>query len=330
MLTVVYVLISSDKDLYYEQALLSLYSLRLHNPNVNTVVLVDEETYASFIGKRSLIRTYASDIKVVDVPKNYLPKERSRYIKTTFRKYLSGNLLFVDTDTIITGDLSEVENIDAEMACVLDYHAPLDRLVTGRKTHQYIKHLFGEDISDEKKYYNSGVIFVKDTPKVYNLFEDWHEYWKISAFNKGQCYDQPALFMADRKNGHIINELDGIFNCQVLTSIQYLHRARIIHFFNNVWEGKAEFSPFFRNELYAEIKITGKISEETCQLVSDCKSAFYSPTYFICSEQVEFMTTLVGKTSYSLYKKKNLSYGILKGFCKIRYSLAIMREKLRK
>lgn len=324
MLTVVYVLISSEKDLYYEQALLSLYSLRIHNPDVNAVVLVDDETNASLVDKRAAIRDYASEIKIIDVPKNYAPKERSRYIKTTFRKYLSGNLLFIDTDTIITGNLSDIENIDAEIACVLDYHTLIDKLIDCAIIYQRIESLFGEDVSNVKEYYNSGVIFVKDTPKIYKLFEDWHEYWKISAFEKRQCYDQPALLMADRKNGHIIQELDGIYNCQVLASIQYLHRARIIHFFNNTWEGKTEFSPFFRDELYTDIKNTGKISKEKRQLVSDCKSAFCSPTYFTCSEQVKFMNTLVGKTCYSLYKKKDLAYRILIFFCKIRYTLATM------
>ena len=41
MLTAVYVLISNDKDLYYEQALLSAYSLRLHNKDLKVVILVD-------------------------------------------------------------------------------------------------------------------------------------------------------------------------------------------------------------------------------------------------------------------------------------------------
>ena len=43
-MTAVYILISSGQDLYYEQLLVSLYSLRMHNPELNVVVLVDDVT----------------------------------------------------------------------------------------------------------------------------------------------------------------------------------------------------------------------------------------------------------------------------------------------
>lgn len=328
MLTAVYVLVSYGKDSYYEQALLSLYSLRQHNPNMNVVVLVDDTTEATLCGKRAEIRKYATEIKTVVVPADYTPKERSRYIKTTFRKLLSGNLLFIDTDTIITGNLDEIEQTDAEIACVLDYHAPLDCLIAGLQIKERIKQIFGQDVSDEKLYFNSGVIFLRDTASVYELFDVWHDFWKIATFKKGQCYDQPALLVADRKCGHIIKPLDGIYNCQILTSIQYLHKAKIIHFFNNVWEGKAKFSPFFQDCLYQEIKETGAISERIHQLVLDCKSAFFSPTYYVCTDQVRFLTSLVGCICYSLYKKNNFTYKLLLFLCKARFSLTTLFNHL--
>ena len=71
MLTAVYVLISNDKDLYYEQALLSAYSLRLHNKDLKVVILVDNATDISLTGKRAEIRKYVDEVKVVDVPKEY-------------------------------------------------------------------------------------------------------------------------------------------------------------------------------------------------------------------------------------------------------------------
>jgi len=327
---IVYVLISSDSDTYYEQALLSVYSLRLHNPDDYVVLLVDDVTSASLTGKRAKIKEYVTEVKVVDVPEKYSPKERSRFIKTTFRKYFTGDLLFIDTDTIITGRLSDIGNIDAEIACVLDYHAPLDCLINGNETRERIKNIFSEDVSDENVYFNSGVVFVRDTPAVAQLFEEWHRYWKYSAFEKAQCYDQPALMMADRKCGYMIKELNGIYNCQVLTSIQYLHHARIIHFFNNVWDGKETFSPFFQKQMYEEIKVTGNISDYTKRLVADCKSAFFSPIYFVRSEKVEFLNTLVSATVYSLYKKNSFFYKVLKLLCAMRFSCAKALNRIAK
>ena len=48
----VYVLVSSPDDLYYEQAVMSVYSLRRHMPDADIEVLVDNKTYESFHGNR--------------------------------------------------------------------------------------------------------------------------------------------------------------------------------------------------------------------------------------------------------------------------------------
>ena len=42
-------------------------------------------------------------------------RERSRSLKTNLRHIVSGDYLFIDTDTIITGDLSFVDNIVSPM-----------------------------------------------------------------------------------------------------------------------------------------------------------------------------------------------------------------------
>ena len=321
-MTAVYILISNGDDLFYEQLLVSLYSLRMHNPELNVVVLVDEKTERTLHGKRSKVRELANEIKVVEVPEEYNSKERSRYIKTTFRNYLSGNLLFIDTDTVITDNLRDVENTNADMACVLDYHATLDQQLDGDKIRQNVQSIFNENISDENIYFNSGVIWLKDTPAVRSLFDQWNHYWKIAAFEAGKCFDQPALMIANRMCGHIIGELEGTYNCQILTSVRYLHKAKIIHFFNNVWQGKEQLSPFLGHELYEEIKRTGEISPETKELIANCKSSFYAPTYFICKEHVEFMNDIVGATCFSSYLQKNLSYRAIRLFCQLRYNIA--------
>ena len=62
-MTAVYILISSGQDLYYEQLLVSLYSLRMHNPELNVVVLVDDVTERTLHGKRSKVRELANEIK---------------------------------------------------------------------------------------------------------------------------------------------------------------------------------------------------------------------------------------------------------------------------
>lgn len=318
---IVYILISSESDIYLEQLWYSLYSLRLHNKDANVVLLTDEATEKTLVGFRSGIKEYLTAIHVVDVPESYTPKERSRFIKTTFRKYIDGPLLFLDTDTIIAEDLSMVDSIDADVACVLDYHAQLDKLIDGESIRKRMMDLFGINVQHENRYFNSGVMLVKDTPIVHRLFDEWHRHWEIAAFDKGQCYDQPALMASDIACGHVIKELPGVWNCQVLASIEFLHRAKVIHFFNNTWEGKSEWSPFFNDETYLHLKTSGKITHQMRECLSDPKSAFFSPTYFTSKARNEFMLTLVGATLYSEFKKNGLFYRMVNMLCVCRYAI---------
>lgn len=323
--TIVYVLTSSEKDIYLEQLWLSVYSLRQYHPEANVILLTDKKTEVTLVGNRAKVREYLSEVKVVDVPEEYSPKERSRYIKTTYRRYLKGNLLFLDTDTVIAESLSEIDSCEADIACVLDYHAPLDNLADGTAIRERILDIFGERVNDEQLYFNSGVMFVRDTPEVHHFFNVWHEHWIHAAFEKKQCFDQPALLMANRKCDHVIKELDGIYNCQVLTSIQYLHHAKIIHFFNNGWEGKAELSPFFNDKLYRQMKEEGNIPETIIGQVVDCRAAFLSPAYFQCRKRYEYMNTLVGATMYSEWQKGGLLFKFVNCLCELRYSLIKLR-----
>ena len=121
---IVYVLISSENDLYLEQAWLSLYSLRLHNPTTHVSVLVDESTQSSLVGKREGFKKLPTEIIVIDTPKDYTPVQRSRYIKTTARKYISGDFLFIDTDTIITDRLDELDSLEIEITSPINEALP--------------------------------------------------------------------------------------------------------------------------------------------------------------------------------------------------------------
>lgn len=296
-------------------------NLRLHNPEARVVLLTDDHTVQSLVGNRAKIKEYLTEVKVVEVPEVYSPKERSRYIKPTFRSYLKGNLLFIDTDTIIAEDLSSIDLIDKDVACVLDLHAPLNKIIEGEVINQRMMDLFGIDSSQEPHYFNSGVMFVKDSPKAQQLFKLWHKNWKISAFEKNMCLDQPALMASNMACEHVIKELPDVWNCQVLGSIQYLHHAKVIHFFYVNWDGKHEFSPFFDKKTYMQIKKQGSIPASIKKYIEDPKSAFFSPTYFACKERYDFMRTPVGETLYSEFKKNVFLYRFVKILCGVRSAI---------
>ena len=94
---IIYVLVSNENDCYLEQALVSIYSLRLYNPDANLLLLVDEETSRTLEnGIRKLILNYVSKLVIVDVPFHYSKQQKSRYIKTSLRSQVIGDFLFID------------------------------------------------------------------------------------------------------------------------------------------------------------------------------------------------------------------------------------------
>ena len=85
-MTYVYVLVSDENDLYYEQALMSTYSLRNLMPDANIILLIDDKTRNSInspLLKRDEIKKYVSKMISVRFDEKVSNTERSRLIKTS-------------------------------------------------------------------------------------------------------------------------------------------------------------------------------------------------------------------------------------------------------
>ena len=128
-MTYVYVLVSGKNDLYYEQALMSTYSLRNIMPDASVVLLVDNKTEDSINSdslKRVEIKKYVSKIISVQFDEKVSNAERSRLIKTSIPEYIDDDFLYIDCDTIIADDLSEIEKTPYKTAGILDGHVMLN------------------------------------------------------------------------------------------------------------------------------------------------------------------------------------------------------------
>lgn len=312
---IVYCLVSNEKDFYLEQAWISIYSLRRFNPGATVLLVVDKQTSETLIGKRAGIKELVSEILIIDTPKEYNTKERSRYLKTNFRQFITGNLLFIDVDTIIGGSLEGIDNIKDEIACVPDYHVRFKDIPVCKQLSERITSIFNITTNDAEYYFNSGVIFVKDTSRTRAFFAQWYSLWKYSAFQKGCSFDQPSFFATDKKNGYIIKVLPGIYNCQILYSMQYLHHGLILHFFNTkAVMGIEQFSPFYEKKIYQRVKEDGGIKGSIKDLIVDSTKWIKSPSYFVNKEQYSFLTSPVGLGMFSHYQSKSLVYRLLKKY----------------
>jgi len=275
-----YILTSTSKDNYYEQFLLSATSLKLLMPNANVILLCDSKTKSTLTEKRSEYLKYVSQTITADVPEGLSQIEVSRWIKTSMRKFITGDFLFIDCDTIITNDLSAIENLGIKFGACLDKHSLIDSHGKGKSIIENDKKLNFSSYTSNR-HINSGIIFCSDCPQTHKLFSRWHELWLYSK-SKNILRDQPSFNMAILENSEIFSELDGVWNCQIsYNGLPYLSNSKIIHYFaTDIFFNESPFLLAGEN-IYKHIKETGVISDDAINLIKNARSSFNTKSRII-------------------------------------------------
>ena len=290
---IVYVLVSQETDYYYEMLLLSLYSLRLHHPkgDAEVEVVMDEDTHQRLVYKKAEM---LSDIEpiVVPIPPEYAIMQRSRFLKTQLRQLVKGDFLFLDCDTLVCAKLDEIDKVDADIAMVSDANNK------SNKRTPYAKELCekaGLYNLEGCPYFNSGVIFTRDTSSASSFFSDWHLLWQ-ETLAKGIPQDQPALCKVNTDYNYLIQELYGGWNCQegCKDAFEYVNSAKVLHYFTNF--SKRHLVLF----LLQQIKESGTIDSSIIKIAQKPReighSFFTMPRQkmlkFILSEQLYVFDTI--------------------------------------
>lgn len=226
---IVYVLVSSKKDFFWEQCLISIMSVRHLMPEAYTVLVCDTETKESLCDNiRNQITQYFSEIIAIPFENDVEKTKRSRILKVSLRNIVNGDFLYIDCDTLITQPLYEIDSFPYTIAAVLDGHClfkcnPMREFFLSQNKHLNYPH---DKIC---KYYNGGVMYVKDTDEAYLFYNLWHKNYLISC-EKGVFIDEPALSMTNIEQNDIIHEIDGTWNCQIRFGALYLATNKILHF----------------------------------------------------------------------------------------------------
>ena len=285
---IVYVVTSDETDVYLEQALLSVFSLRKHNPNAYVELVVDQGTDATIAGKRGVILKYIDNKVVVNVPDEYNKVCRSRWLKTSLRQHVKGDFLFIDTDTIVTDDLSPIDSFQGNIGAVRNAHVP----ISFRKNSPYMRKIKrnaleeGWIYSDDIPFFNSGVIFVKETAESYDFFSCWHKTWNDYYKRFGRHEDQASLAATNEKFKYIIKEISGTWNCQLAhNGISYLANAKIMHYL--MYERRPHPWIFYNHDILNEVKELGYIPDKISKIVDEAKSSFDVPNMIISGEDLE-------------------------------------------
>ncbi|SHN08002.1 Lipopolysaccharide biosynthesis protein, LPS:glycosyltransferase [Fibrobacter sp. UWR3] len=326
----VYVLASSDKDVYLEQTLISLYSLKKYNEWANVVLIVDKETNRSLEGTRAGIKKYVNQIVTVDTPISFDNQRKSRYIKTSVRNVIDGDFLFIDSDTVIARDLSDVDEIPYDIAAVADKHV----LVKDHPTKDIIKKqigLTGLEFDENLPYINSGVVFVRDNAFTRKFYAIWHKKW-LEIEKKGQTLDQPPLAWTDNELSHPVKFLDDSWNCQIMDNgLRFLLGARIIHYFasSKNSDGQAPYAVYDKR-IYNAIKKNGDVTPDVERMVENPYSCFIPVCRIIAGDDMKILDCEWYRIVYKQYPKffkitERLSVFVMKVLRKLKVAKFFMK-----
>lgn len=305
---IVYTLISSEKDYFLEELWVSLYSLRIYHPEAIVDVLVDEQT-DKYVRTFEELCKMITNIVVVPMPQEYNAKQRSRVLKTSFRQFLSGPLLFMDTDTVVCKSLEGIDELNCDMACVPEMHLPFSEMPFSPLA--TVNGIFDVDVHDCECYYNSGVIYVADNEVTREFFKRWNEKWTYSCFERGNSQDEPAFCVTNKEMGGVIKSLADIYNAQVATSLKYFADAVIIHWWHMSFIENQSYSPYFSLQIYKEVKRNRSITPYVDDLIRHCKMSFTSPSIPVGEEQMYFLYSPAGKIFNRIYKDGGLASNLM-------------------
>jgi hypothetical protein len=192
---------------------------------------VDDKTSALLVGKRAEVLEYTTEKIIIPFEDIALtPMYRSRYIKTRVRYLVDGDILFLDSDTIINGSLADIDDCPYDVAAVFEsnllisqFHPSLyDSMAENARK-------IGWNPEEEQHYFSSGVIYAKDTPAAHALFEKWHNNWQ-QGLSLDIRIDQPSLAKANIECGRLIQPIENKWNCIMFTLPRWAKDTLVLHF----------------------------------------------------------------------------------------------------
>lgn len=322
---IVYCLVSDNEDYYYEQLLISLCSLRKHNPDAVVEIVCDNDTFVTLKDNRSTINDYDINIIPVEAPSSWNKLEKSRYLKTNLRKLTKGDYLFIDTDTVICSSLDFVDDFTFNIAAVRDSH--IDRPLPKHSHCRYESErwIWGEakraNVNIEGLWHiNSGVMYVRDVEESYVLYSKWAEHYP-KLLKYGVKVDQLSLLLSNGEMSNVISMLESKMNCQVWfeEGRKNVEDAVIIHYF----PGKRK-TLLSSSWIMEPIKETGRIDSSVQHIIDEPQKFFKESTKVVTKDEACLLDTPSLVEAYKTCKK------VFKVWLKVLNVYLLTKKKLRK
>lgn len=226
----VYVLTSNGNDIFANMTRVSMMSLRMNNPNVQIILVCDSASKSALEKCEHVVLTECDSVISIPTPEGP-PVFRNRYVKTSLRQHLSGPFLYLDADTVIRGDLSEVFKTTASFAAAPNHSGsgdPAEMPFDERENFELL-----EWTLPTKYYVNGGVLFFADSAEAHKFGEMWHQKWLASVAKTGRFRDQPSLNSALADSEVSFAWLANCFNAQVDVRPVFAPDAIVWHLYSS-------------------------------------------------------------------------------------------------
>jgi hypothetical protein len=253
MLQVCYVVVSKGWDRHSQMAWVSAQSVRRQEPSARIIMVVDGEPEA----EREMARRFA-DVADAVIPKTSTEATgvaKSRHHKIALREYLTGDFLYLDSDTLAVAPFADVLKAAGDVGAVADFNFDISRGWFPKDVEAPFRAL-GWDYPLPYQV-NAGVIFMRDTPAVHETSREWLRRFRASTALP-HVWDQAtfnsALFAT--KVPHVV--LPHAYNAQVVKRNYRFRDAKILHFYGSVDEQRGTIMEHLLNHLQS----TGAFDEE--------------------------------------------------------------------
>lgn len=224
-LRVAYVLTCAEENLYVRGTLLSIQLLRAVEPRAEVVLLTD--TSSRQVLESTPLLKWVDHCRAEPLEQDSAVL-RSRELKVRMRSLVEGDFAFLDSDVLPIRPFLDVFEREFDVAAVLDRNHI--------NPFPHFPHWFAEDFQQLgwphplSTYYNSGVLFFRDSPAVRQFGDDWERAWRTQLRVRGLHFDQPSFNHSLHQSKLRIATLDSPYNALVRASPWLGKEARLLHF----------------------------------------------------------------------------------------------------
>jgi hypothetical protein len=196
-------------------------------PDCQVRLLCDDLTTTRLAAHRSRLNAYFDEVVSVPAPVESC-KDRSRYLKTTMRRWLRGEFIYLDVDILALDSVAPLLGRASSVGLTLEGNAAASDVQQFPRVAALYQKLDWGPMPG--RYFNGGMMVVRDNTAALAFFERWHEYWQITRA-AGCTDDQPSLNRAVLGLANDVEVLSPEWNAMVLFEPARWRGCRIAHFF---------------------------------------------------------------------------------------------------